>query len=153
MKTKIFIYLLNTVAFLFLFGQAWATQETPIALPKQEGSKRFDLEISQINNQAIKIYSQGLYQEAIKNFKKALILSKQFRDPSQGILHYNLSLGLHKSGNHEEATKQFQSAKRFSRGNKRILNSELMKLHECGFNPNIPCGKNVPPPMNIEGSH
>lgn len=149
---KKLISFLRVMAFSFLFGQAWAIQETPITLPKQEGSKRFDLEISQINDQAIKNYDQGLFREAVKQFKKALILSKQFRGPSQGILHYNLSLSLHKSGNHEEAAKQFHSAKRYSRGNTRILNSELMKLHECGFNPSIPCEKNAPPPMNIEGS-
>lgn len=113
----------------------------------------FDLEISQINNQAIKKYDQGFFSEATEQFKKALVLSQQFRDPSRGILHYNLSLSLHKSGKHEDATKQFDAAKRFSRGNSRILNSELMKMHECGFNPNIPCENNVPPSMNIEGSH
>jgi len=156
MKIKFFknsTCLLTLVAFLFLSGQAWATQETPIKFPKQEGSRSFDFEISQINDQAIKKYSQSLFQEAAEQFKKALILSRQFRDPGQGILHYNLALSLHKSGNHENALKQFNSAKRLSRGNSRILNSELMKMHECGFNPNILCGTNVPPSMNIEGSH
>jgi hypothetical protein len=36
-----------------LCGQTWAIQESPITLHKIEGSKSFDFEISQINNEAI----------------------------------------------------------------------------------------------------
>ena len=95
----------------------------------------------------------GLFSKAAKQFKKAVNLSRQLRDPSQGILHFNLSLSLHKKGNHEEATKHFYSARRFARGNPKILESELLKMHECGFNPSISCDKKIPLPMSIEGSH
>lgn len=138
---------------IFLCAQVWSETEAPLNLPKVEGSKSFDLEISQINSQAIKQYQMGLFNDAAEQFKKALVLSQQLRDPSQGILHYNLSLSLHRSGEHEEATKQFYSARRFARGNKKILESELLKMHECGLNPSVPCDKKVPLQMNIEGSN
>jgi len=138
---------------MFLCGPVWSETEGPLKFPKVEGSKSFDLEISQINSLAIKKYKQGLFEKAGEHFKKALNLAKQLRDPSQGILYFNLSLSLHKLGNHEEATKQFYSARRFARGNPKILESELLKMHECGLNPSIPCEKKVPLSMNIEGPH
>jgi tetratricopeptide (TPR) repeat protein len=118
-----------------------------------EGSKNFDLEISQINRLAIKTYQQGSFEIAVEHFKKALNLAQQLRAPSQGVLYFNLSLSLHKLGNHEEATKQFYSARRFARGNSKILESALLKMHECGFNPSISCEEKLPLSMNIEGSH
>ena len=151
-KKVIFFY--SMVFFLTtLCIPAWSLTEVPLNLPKVEGSKSFDLEISQINKQAVQNYKMGLFSKAAKQFKKAVNLSRQLRDPSQGIINFNLSLSLHKEGKHEEATKHFYSARRFARGNPKILESELMKMHECGFNPNITCSKKVPLSMNIEGSH
>ena len=149
------VMLLCSMFFLFtvLCIPVWSETEVPLNLPKMEGSKSFDLEISQINREAIKNYQMDLFSKAVKQFKKAVNLSQQLRDPSQGILHFNLSLSLHKKGNHEEATKHFYSARRFARGNPKILESELLKMHECGFNPSISCDKKIPLPMNIEGSH
>ena len=144
---------LTVFIFMFLCGPVWSETEGPLKFPKVEGSKSFDLEISQINSLAIKKYKQGLFEKAGEHFKKALNLAKQLRDPSQGILYFNLSLSLHKLGNHEEATKQFYSARRFARGNPKILESELLKIYECGFNPSIPCEEKVPLSMNIEKSH
>ena len=149
------VMLLCSMFFLFtvLCIPVWSETEVPLNLPKMEGSKSFDLEISQINREAIKNYQMDLFSKAVKQFKKAVNLSRQLRDPSQGILHFNLSLSLHKKGNHEEATKHFYSARRFARGNPKILESELLKMHECGFNPSISCDKKIPLPMSIEGSH
>lgn len=152
-KGSIFTPLIVVLLLATLSGTAWANQEVPLELPKAEGSKSFDFEIDQFNSQGVKLYSQGDYEQAIDHFQKALTLAQQLRDPGQGILYYNLALGLHKSGQHEEATKQFYSARRFARGNKMILESELLKTHECGLNPSVPCEKKVPLPMNIEGSH
>ena len=131
----------------------WSEAESPLPLPKAEGSKSFDLEISQINRLAIKKYEQGLFEMAAEHFKKAMNLAQQLRDPSQGILYFNLALSLHELGNHEDATKQFYSARRFARGNSKILESALLKIHECGFNPSISCDEKLPLSMNIEGSH
>ena len=152
-KTPKLNIFLTVFIFMFLCGPVWSETEGPLKFPKVEGSKSFDLEISQINSLAIKKYKQGLFEKAGEHFKKALNLAKQLRDPSQGILYFNLSLSLHKLGNHEEATKQFYSARRFARGNPKILESELLKMHECGFNPSISCEKKVPLSMNIEGPH
>ena len=149
------VMLLCSMFFLFtvLCIPVWSETEVPLNLPKMEGSKSFDLESSQINREAIKNYQMDLFSKAVKQFKKAQNLSQQLRDPSQGILHFNLSLSLHKEGEHEEATKHFYSARRFARGNPKILESELLKMHECGFNPSISCDKKIPLPMSIEGSH
>ena len=149
------VMLLCSMVFLLttLCIPAWSETEVPLNLPQVEGSKSFDLEISQINKQAVQNYKTGLFSKATKQFKKAVNLSRQLRDPSQGIINFNLSLSLHKEGKHEEATKYFYSARRFARGNPKILDSELLKMHECGFNPNITCNKKVPLSMNIEGSH
>ena len=149
------VMLLCSMFFLFtvLCIPVWSETEVPLNLPQVEGSKSFDLEVSQINREAIKNYQMGLFSKAVTQFKKAVNLSRQLRDPSQGILHFNLSLSLHKEGEHEEATKHFYSARRFARGNRKILESELLKMHECGFNPSISCDKKIPLPMNIEGSH
>ena len=142
-----------TVFFLiFLCSPVWSETESPLKLPRVEGSKNFDLEISQINRLAIKKYQQGFYEMAAEHFKKAVNLAQQLRDPSQGILYFNLSLSLHELGNHEAATKQFYSARRFARGNSKILESELLKMHECGFNPSVSCKEKIPLSINIEGS-
>ena len=149
------VMLLCSMFFLFtvLCIPVWSETEVPLNLPQVEGSKSFDLEVSQINREAIKNYQMGLFSKAVTQFKKAVNPSRQLRDPSQGILHFNLSLSLHKEGNHEEATKHFYSARRFARGNPKILESELLKMHECGFNPSISCDNKIPLSMNIEGSH
>ena len=150
---KVMFFCSMVFLFMVLCIPVWSKTEVPLSLPKVEGSKSFDLEIRQINREAIKSYQMGLFSKAVNQFKKAVNLSRQLRDPSQGILHFNLSLSLHKEGNHEEATKHFYSAKRFARGNPKILESELLKMHECGFNPSISCDKKIPLSMNIEGSH
>ena len=138
---------------IFLCGPVWSETESPLKLPRVEGSKNFDLEISQINRLAIKKYQQGLFEIAAEHFKKAVNLAQQLRDPSQGILYFNLALSLHELGSHEEATKQFYSARRFARGNSKILESALLEIHECGFNPSISCEGKLPLSMNIEGSN
>lgn len=157
-KTYLFKRLVNipmivALLLVILCGPAWSQEEAPLSLPKAEGSKSFDLKIDQINSQGIQLYRESNFEKAIDRFKKALNLAEQLRDPSLGILHYNLALGLHKTERHEEAAKQFYSARRFARGNPRILKSELLEMHECGLNPSVPCKKRAPLEMNIEGSH
>jgi hypothetical protein len=34
-----------------------------------------------------------------------------------------------------------------------ILESQLLRMHECGLNPSITCDEKVPLELNIEGSH
>ena len=126
--------------------------ETPIVLPKTEGSKNFDLEISIANQNGINQYNSNSFSEARRYFKRAQSLAKQFRDPGLGIVSFNLGLALHKLNLHENAVKAFLIAKKYARGNDSILNSKLLRFHECGFNPSIPCEEKPPAKMHIEGS-
>ena len=67
--SEIFLYV--TVFFLmFLCGPVWGETEGPLKLPKVEGSKSFDLEISQINRLAIKKYHEGLIEIAVVHIKR-----------------------------------------------------------------------------------
>ena len=136
-----------------LNNPAMCAEEAPIKLPKTEGSRSFDLEINQFNNQGIEFYYKRQFKKATMKFKQALKLAQQLRDPSRGIVFFNLALSLHESGSHGEAAQHFIQARRFSRGNLRIQESELLKNYECGFNPSVPCNNKIPLPMNIEGSH
>lgn len=153
LKRSVNTFIVSALLLMVLCGSAWSEEETPMKLPKAEGSKSFDLKVDQINSEGIQFYGQGNFEKAVDRFTKAVNLAQQLRDPSQGILHYNLALSFHKSGQHEEATRQFYSARRFARGNRKILESELLKMHDCGLNPSVPCKNGVPLDMNIEGSH
>jgi tetratricopeptide (TPR) repeat protein len=150
--SKTFLYIIFFFL-MFLCRPVWSETEGPLKLPKVEGSKSFDLEISQVNRFAIDNYQQGFFDKAAENFKKAVNLAQQLRDPSQGILYFNLALSLHRSGHHEEAAKQFYSARRYARGNSKILESELLQTYECRFNPSVSCEGKVPLSKNIEGSY
>ena len=150
---KIKTLFILALMFHFPYGLAWSIEEIPMQLPKAEGSKNFDLEIDQLNNRGIGQYKNGNYGKASNLFKKATKLAKQFRDPSQGVLHYNLALSLNKLQEHEKAIKQFYLARRYARGNHIILKSRLLKLYECGLNPSVTCDEKIPLPLNIEGSH
>ena len=132
--------------------QANSGLEIPIVLPKTEGSKNFDLEISIANQNGINQYKSKSFSEARRHFKRAQSLAKQFRDPGLGIVSFNLALTLHKLNLHENAVKAFLIAKKYARGNSSILDSKLLRFHECGFNPSIPCEKKPPTRMHIEGS-
>ena len=148
-------HLFYILAFLFLLNPivVLAQEEVPLEIPKMEGSKSFDFEIDQLNDKGIHLYQQGNFKQAGDQFKKALNLAEQFRDPSRGILHFNYALNLHYMGNHKAALKEFYAGRRFARGNQRILQSKLLRMHECGLNPSVPCKDKVALEMNIEGSH
>ena len=143
----VMIFILSPV-----FIEANTGLEIPIVLPKTEGSKIFDLEISIANQNGINQYKSKSFSEARRYFKRAQSLAKQFRDPGLGIVSFNLALTLHKLNLHENAVKAFLIAKKYARGNSSILDSKLLRFHECGFNPSIPCEKKPPARMHIEGS-
>ena len=92
--------------------QADTGLETPIKLPKTEGSKNFDLEITLANKNGINHFESKSFNEAKNFFMKAQSLAKQFRDPGLGIVSFNLGLTLHKLDLHESAVKAFLIAKR-----------------------------------------
>ena len=149
---KIILYMLLLVLLASVSVQADSELEIPIALPKTEGSKNFDLEISMINQKGIDQYKSKLFTEASESFIKAKSLAQQFRDPSLGIVSFNLGLTLHKLDRHENAVEAFIVAKKYARGNSSILDSKLARFHECGFNPSIPCDEKPPASMHNEGS-
>jgi tetratricopeptide (TPR) repeat protein len=149
---KIILYVLLIFFMNLLSAQADTELENPIRLPKTEGSKNFDLEISMINQNGIRQFKSKLFSEASESFKRAKSLAQQFRDPSLGIVSFNLGLTLHKLNRHENAVEAFMTAKKYARGNISILDSKLVRFHECGFNPSIPCDEKPPARMHIEGS-
>ncbi len=151
-----FIYIMKLFIFVFMVlavgvEGGWSAEETPLALPKTEGSKSFDMEIDQINRRGLQLFENKNFNEAAAQFDKALNLAISLRDPARGILHYNLALTLHHAGNHKEALEQFYESRRWARGYKKILNSKLFKMHECGLNPSVPC--ETPVELNSKGSH
>ena len=103
--------------------------EELIGLPRTEGSKSFDMEINQLNNIGIKHYSLNELDRAEESLKKATNLAQQLRDPSLGVISFNRALVLHQLHKSKEAAKYFNLAKRYSRGDTRILNSQLFKKH------------------------
>ena len=126
--------------------------ESPISLPITEGSKNFDLEISGLNRNGLSQYNNNSFKEARELFNKAMLLAKQLKDPSVGIVSFNFGLTLHKLEVHKGAVKAFSTAKKYARGNKIILNSQIALNHECGFNVRIQCENSLPQKMHIERS-
>jgi len=98
-----------------------------IELPRTEGSKNFDMEINNLNNMGIKHHSLNELSQADENLKKATNLAQQLRDPSLGVTSFNRALVLHQLHKKKEAEKYFTIAKRYARGDTRILNSQLLK--------------------------
>ena len=98
-----------------------------IGLPRTEGSKSFDMEINQLNNIGIKHYSLNEFERAEESLKKATNLAQQLRDPSLGVTSFNRAIVLHQLHKSKEASKYFFIAKRYARGDSRILNSQLLK--------------------------
>ena len=147
------MYVLLTMIIGLSIKRTLAGQEVPIHLPKTEGSKRFDMEISVANEKGILLFEHGKFKAARESFSKAELLAKQFRDPGLGVVSFNLGLALHKMDLHEDAVEAFTTAKKYARGNRSILNSSLIRFHECGFNPSIACKEQLPAKMHIEGSN
>jgi tetratricopeptide (TPR) repeat protein len=124
--------LTNYLVLLFLIIMSLPTSlcaEELIGLPRTEGSKSFDMEINQLNNIGIKHYSLKELDKAEEKLKKATNLAQQLRDPSLGIIAFNRALVLHQLHQSKEAAKYFNLAKRYARGDTRILNSQLLKKH------------------------
>ena len=122
--------LINTLVILFLILLSLPITlyaENLIGLPRTEGSKSFDMEINQLNNIGIKYYSLKELDKAEEKLKKATNLAQQLRDPSLGIIAFNRALVLHRLHKNKEATKYFTLAKRYARGDIRILSSQILK--------------------------
>ena len=122
--------LINILVILFLILLSLPITlyaENLIGLPRTEGSKSFDMEINQLNNIGIKYYSLKELDKAEEKLKKATNLAQQLRDPSLGVIAFNRALVLHHLNKNKEAIKYFTLAKRYARGDIRILNSQILK--------------------------
>ena len=123
-------FLINILVILFLILLSLPITlyaENLIGLPRTEGSKSFDMEINQLNNIGIKHYSLKELDKAEEKLKKATNLAQQLRDPSLGVIAFNRALVLHHLHKNKEAIKYFTLAKRYARGDIRILNSQILK--------------------------
>ena len=123
-------FLINILFILFLILLSLPITlyaENLIGLPRTEGSKSFDMEINQLNNIGIKYYSLKELDKAEEKLKKATNLAQQLRDPSLGVIAFNRALVLHHLHKNKEAIKYFTLAKRYARGDIRILNSQILK--------------------------
>ena len=124
--------LINILVILFLILLSLPITlyaENLIGLPRTEGSKSFDMEINQLNNIGIKYYSLKELDKAEEKLKKATNLAQQLRDPSLGVIAFNRALVLHHLHKNKEAIKYFTLAKRYARGDIRILNSQILKSY------------------------
>ena len=122
--------LINILVILFLILLSLPIAlyaENLIGLPRTEGSKSFDMEINQLNNIGIKYYSLKELDKAEEKLKKATNLAQQLRDPSLGVIAFNRALVLHHLHKNKEAITYFTLAKRYARGDIRILNSQILK--------------------------
>jgi len=122
--------LINILVILFLISLSSPITlyaDNLIGLPRTEGSKSFDMEINQLNNIGIRHYSLKELDKAEEKLKKATNLAQQLRDPSLGVIAFNRALVLHHLHKNKEATKYFTLAKRYARGDIRILNSQILK--------------------------
>ena len=95
------------------------TKETPLLLPAAaEPSAKIH------NDRGIKYFHEGKYLDALIAFTQASVA-----DSTAGEIYFNLGLMQHLKGNHEKAKNFFKQARHFADGNKKILESKLIKKH------------------------
>ena len=95
------------------------TKETPLLLPAAaEPSAKIH------NDRGIKYFYEGKYLDALIGFTQARVA-----DGTAGEIYFNLGLMQHLKGNHEKAKNFFKQAHHFADGNKKILESKLIKKH------------------------
>jgi Flp pilus assembly protein TadD len=95
------------------------TKETPLLLPiAAEPSAKLH------NNKGIGYFNNGKYLEALIQFTQANVA-----DSTTGEIYFNLGLIQHLKGNQKKAINLFKQARQFANGNKKILESTLIKKH------------------------
>ncbi|SVB01560.1 uncharacterized protein METZ01_LOCUS154414 [marine metagenome] len=87
------------------------------------------MEINNLNNIGIKQFSINELNSAEESLRKATNLAEQFRDPSLEVTSFNRAIILHQLHKSKDALKYFNLAKKYARGNSRILNSKLLKSY------------------------
>ena len=114
MKKLIFILL-----FTLTITNCDKTKETPLLLPAAaEPSAKIH------NDRGIEYFHKGMHMDALIAFTQASVA-----DSTAGEIHFNLGLMQHLKGNQKEATSLFKRAHYFADGNKKILESKLLKKY------------------------
>ena len=93
--------------------------EGPLALPAKS-----DPEANKHNMEGIDHWNQEHYDVALEHFNMASKI-----DGSSGEVHFNEAISYDKVGQHGVATKHFGVALKKAAGNKKILNSPILKAH------------------------
>ena len=114
MKQLLLIFL-----FVLTIVSCYKTDEIPLLLPSaaEPAAKIY-------NDRGIKYFQKGKYLDALIAFNQASVA-----DSTAGEIHYNLALMQHKQGKQKEAKVHFRLAQKFAHGNKKILESSLLKKY------------------------
>ncbi len=104
---------------LFLVSTTAFAGEGPMKLPKGANP-----EAVSHNKEGIDHWNQGHYDVALKHFSVASKI-----DGSSGEVHFNEAICYDKLGKHGVATKHFGVAHKRAGGNKKLLNSPILKGH------------------------
>lgn len=105
--------------FLLSFPLTAVAGEGPMELPAGSNAS------ADMHNKAgIKHWGMGHADEALKHFKEAAA-----EDSSIAEIHFNEAVALDKLGDHGAATKHFKKARDLAKGNKKILDSPILKGH------------------------
>jgi len=75
------------------------------------------------NQEGIHYFNQGHFDESLKHFDASEDIQRT------GEVYFNEALAYDKLGKHGKATIHFKEAKTLAKGNPKILNSEILKLH------------------------
>ena len=76
------------------------------------------------NKAGIKNWKEGNIEGALKHFQEASAEDKTIAET-----HFNEAVSLDKLGRHGDATMHFGAAKKHAKGNKKILDSPILKGH------------------------
>ena len=104
---------------LLLFSATAFAGEGPMELP--EGAKK---EANKHNKEGIQSWKKKDYKGALMHFSMASKI-----DGSSGEVHFNEAICYDKVGKHGVATKHFGVALKRAGGNKKLLNSPILKGH------------------------
>jgi len=95
------------------------TDEIPLLLPPAaEPSAKIH------NDRGIEYFHKGKYLDALIAFTQASIA-----DSTAGEIHFNLALMLHQQGKQKKTKDHLRLALKFADGNKKILESNLLKKY------------------------
>ena len=114
MKQLLLIFL-----FVLTIVSCYKTDEIPLLLPSaaEPAAKIY-------NDRGIEYFHKGMHMDALIAFTQASVA-----DSTAGEIHFNLGLMQHLKGNQKEAKSLFKQAHYFADGNKKILESKLLKKY------------------------